>query len=113
MSSANPPTYNFNGLNYNPSFFASTSTSSINNALYVTTTTPQTISGFKTFTTTPVVPTVSTGDNSTNAASTAFVNNSIAANTQWSKTGNDIYYSAGKVGFNNSTPKPLLIACEP
>ena len=74
MSSANPPTYNFNGLNYNPQFYASSS-SNINSALYVTTTTAQAISGQKTFTTSPVVPTVSTGDNSTNAASTAYVQN--------------------------------------
>ncbi len=48
MTSANPPTYDFNGLNYNPDFFTATA-SNINSALYMTTTTAQTITGQKTF----------------------------------------------------------------
>jgi hypothetical protein len=42
----------------------------------------QTISGAKTFSASPIVPTPTTGDNATNAASTAFVNaqNYLAAN---------------------------------
>ena len=49
MTSANPPDYQFNGLNYNSAFYT-TANSNVNSALYVTTTTPQTISGQKTFT---------------------------------------------------------------
>jgi len=73
MTTNSPPTYNFSGLKFNPSFFSS-SNSTID-SFYVTKTTAETISGFKTFTTSPVAPTPAVNDNSTTVATTEYIQN--------------------------------------
>lgn len=52
-----------------------------NTADVVNLTTNQTIAGTKTFSISPLIPTATTGDNSTKAASTAFVNAAVATGT--------------------------------
>ena len=62
---------------------------------FVTLNTTQTISGVKTFSSSPVIPTLAQGDNSDNAASTAYVDAAVTAGSIPDGNKGDITVSAG------------------
>lgn len=72
----------------------------------------QTIAGVKTFNSSPIVPTPTTGDNSTKVATTAFVKakseaDSIGVNQTWQ----DMTASRSMgVTYTNTTGKPIVLA---
>jgi len=72
----------------------------------------ETIAGIKTFTSSPIVPTPTNGDNSTNVATTAFVkskseSDSIGVGQTWQDvTGSRV---AGTT-YTNTTGKPIMVA---
>ena len=86
--------YKFNSSSQSFSYIGSTAatyTKQESDAKYVKLTGAETIEGTKTFNTTPIVGTVTSGDNSTKAASTAFVQTAIstAGNNYVHLTGNE------------------------
>lgn len=85
---------NLSQLNSTSSTLSTAINSKANATDVVKLTENQTVAGVKTFTSSPVVPTVSATDNSTNAASTAFVNACLSANggmATWSQGQNGYY----------------------
>lgn len=77
----------------------------------VETTGDQTISGVKTFTSSPIVPTPTTGDNSTKIATTAFVKaKSEADSIGVGQTWQDMTASrSSNVTYTNTTGKPIQV----
>lgn len=79
---------------------------------YVTLTGNQTITGIKTFSSSPIVPTPTTGDNSTKVATTAFAKTAIEAvsigvGQTWQNVRSQ---RAFNVTYTNNTGKPIFVS---